>query len=249
MVRLPFTVNGSRYTVHSRLSFSHQDHVSFSFLNRLRLGEPRLGTLLTIPDPSLALPVAMAGYDWLFLDGEHGAFTPGNIAPVVEAVGERAACFVRVQELEPTWVDAVFNAKAAGIIVPFVNTPHQAARAVELANGRGLVVVQIETRDAVLNIDAIASVSGVDIVLIGPNDLSASLGVPGEFTHPEYRGAVATVAYGCAQAGVPVGIFGANVPVVRPYFARGFTFVVVGVDKQLLAGAAKMQLMALRSGE
>jgi 2-keto-3-deoxy-L-rhamnonate aldolase RhmA len=109
--------------------------------------------------------------------------------------------------------------------------------------------VQAETRDAVLNIDAIAAVAGVDIVLIGPNDLSASLGIAGEFTHPDFREAVLTVAQGCTQAGVPIGIYGATVPAVRPYLARGFTFMVVGVDKQLLAGAAKMQLMALRNGD
>jgi 2-keto-3-deoxy-L-rhamnonate aldolase RhmA len=221
--------------------------VSLSFLNRLRLGEARLGTILTIAEPTLALPVSMLGYDWLFLDGELGTFAPGNIAPVIDAIGDRAACFVRVKELEAEWIDAAFDAGAAGVIVPLVSTPHQAARAVELTAGRGIVVVQAETRDAVVNIDAIANVAGVDVVLIGPNDLSASLGIPGELTHPEYRDAVVAIARGCKAAGVPVGIYAANVPTARPYFERGFTVLVVGVDKQLLAGAAKAQLMALRS--
>lgn len=223
--------------------------MSRAFLNRLRFGEAQLGTILTIAEPTLALPIAMLGYDWLFLDGELGTFAPGNIAPVIDAIGERAACFVRVKALEPEWIDAAFDAGATGVIVPLVSTPHQAARAVELTAGRGLVVVQAETRDAVLNIDAIAGVRGVDIVLIGPNDLSASLGIPGELTHSDYREAVVTIAHGCKHAGVPVGIYAATVPTARPYFARGFTFIVVGVDKQLLAGAAKMQLMALRSTE
>lgn len=223
--------------------------MSLSFLDRLRVGQRQLGTILTVADPAFALPVALLGYDWLFLDGELGTFAPGNIAPVVQAIGDRVPSFVRVRELEPEWIDAVFEAGAIGVIVPLVNTAHQAARAVELTAGRGLVVVQAETRDAVVNIDAIARVPGVDVVLIGPNDLSASLGIAGELTHPEFRDAVATIAEGCKEAGVPVGIYCANVPTALPYFERGFTFIVVGVDKQLLAGAAKAQLAALRGTE
>lgn len=223
--------------------------MSLSFLDRLRVGQRQLGTILTVADPAFALPVALLGYDWLFLDGELGTFAPGNIAPVVQAIGDRVPSFVRVRELEPEWIDAVFEAGAIGVIVPLVNTAHQAARAVELTAGRGLVVVQAETRDAVVNIDAIARVPGVDVVLIGPNDLSASLGIAGELTHPEFRDAVATIAEGCKEAGVPVGIYCANVPTALPYFERGFTFIVVGVDKQLLAGTAKAQLAALRGTE
>lgn len=223
--------------------------MSLSFLDRLRVGQRQLGTILTVADPAFTLPVALLGYDWLFLDGELGTFAPGNIAPVVQAIGDRVPSFVRVRELEPEWIDAVFEAGAIGVIVPLVNTAHQAARAVELTAGRGLVVVQAETRDAVVNIDAIARVPGVDVVLIGPNDLSASLGIAGELTHPQFRDAVATIAEGCKEAGVPVGIYCANVPTALPYFERGFTFIVVGVDKQLLAGAAKAQLAALRGTE
>jgi 2-keto-3-deoxy-L-rhamnonate aldolase RhmA len=223
--------------------------VSRSFLNRLRRGDQQFGTILTTPEPTLALPVALLGYDWLFLDGELGTFAPGNIAPVIAAIGDRAACFVRVKELEPEWIDAVFDAGAAGVIVPLVGTAHQAALAVELTAGRGMVVVQAETRDAVLNIDAIATVQGVDMVLIGPNDLSVSLGIPGELSHPAFREAVATIANACKRAAVPVGIYAANALTARPYFERGFTFIVVGVDKQLLAGAAKAQLTALRNAE
>ena len=223
--------------------------MSLSFLDRLRVGQRQLGTILTVAEPTLALPVALLGYDWLFLDGELGTFAPGNIAPVVQAIGDRVPSFVRVKELEPEWIDAVFEAGAIGVIVPLVSTAHQAARAVELTAGRGLVVVQAETRDAVANIGAIVRVPGVDVVLIGPNDLSASLGIAGELTHPEFRDAVATIAEGCKEAGVPVGMYCANVPTALPYFERGFTFIVVGVDKQLLAGAAKAQLAALRGTE
>ena len=223
--------------------------MSLSFLDRLRVGQRQLGTILTVAEPTLALPVALLGYDWLFLDGELGTFAPGNIAPVVQAIGDRVPSFVRVKELEPEWIDAVFEAGAIGVIVPLVSTAHQAARAVELTAGRGLVVVQAETRDAVANIGAIVRVPGVDVVLIGPNDLSASLGIAGELTHPEFRDAVATIAEGCTEAGVPVGMYCANVPTALPYFERGFTFIVVGVDKQLLAGAAKAQLAALRGTE
>ena len=164
---------------------------------------------------------------------------------------------------------------AAGIITPQVNTPEQAASVVDFcrypplgsrgtglarahgyglqfaeyvahANHRILVVVQAEHRDAVENIEAIVQVSGVDCVFVGPYDLSASLGRPGEVQHPEVIAAIERIESVCKAAKMPLGIFGLTAESVKPYIERGFSLITVGIDSVLLATAAKKLIAGLR---
>ena len=101
------------------------------------------------------------------------------------------------------------------------------------ANDDTAVIVQAEHRDAVADIEAIVRVEGVDGVLIGPYDLSASLGLPGAVDHPDVRDAIERVRTACQAAGVPIGIFGLTAEAVRPYIDKGFTMIVAGVDTVL----------------
>jgi 2-keto-3-deoxy-L-rhamnonate aldolase RhmA len=114
------------------------------------------------------------------------------------------------------------------------------------ANRTTAVVLQAESRAAVDNIDSIAAVEGVDCILIGPYDLSASLGHIGEVTHPEVRSAIDAIAAACKQANVRLGIFGVTPEAVRPYQSQGFTLITVGVDTLLLGQAAAATLIELR---
>lgn len=197
---------------------------------------------MTTPDG--AARVAPVGFDWLFLDGEHGTFDRRNVGATVALVGTRAACYVRLAARDDSALaDAAFDAGAAGVIVPLVNSAREAARAVANAAGRGAVVVQAETREAVLGIDEIASVPGVGAILVGPNDLSASLGIPGQFEHPEFRRAVDAIAAGCDAAGVPKGIYGSNAAAVQPYIARSFSFIVAGKDLPIDAARELLHLL------
>jgi len=84
-------------------------------------------------------------------------------------------------------------------------------------------------------------------VLIGPYDLSASLGLPGAVDHPDVRGAIERVRSACQAAGVPIGIFGLTADAVRPYMDKGFTMIVAGVDTVLLATASSAMLTAVRA--
>lgn len=194
--------------------------------------------------PEGAARVAPIGFDWLFLDGEHGTFDRWNIEAAVADVGARAACYVRIASRDDSALaDAALDAGASGVIVPLVNNAEEASRAVAQAGGRGTVVVQAETREAVRHIGEIARVSGVGAMLIGPNDLSASLGIPGEFEHPEFRRAVEAIAAACDAAGVPKGIFGSSAAAVRPHMARGFTFIVAGKDLSVDAARALLHIL------
>ena len=146
----------------------------------------------------------------------------------------------------------VNTAEQAAAVVRFARYAPEGARGVGLARAHGYgarvreylsrandeiaVIVTAEHAQAVDNIEAIARVPGVDAVLLGPYDLSASLGLMGQIDHP------AVVA-----AGVPLGYFGVTAAAVQPYVAQGYTLIVAGVDTLYLGQGAKAVLTELRA--
>jgi 2-keto-3-deoxy-L-rhamnonate aldolase RhmA len=243
---------------------------------RLLAGEALCGTLLSLSSPEVADLLAGAGFDWLFVDAEHGAIDARDILLLLHAVANRTPCLVRIPALDEAWVKRVLDAGAEGIIVPQVGAAEQAERAARWAHypprgSRGLgtaranryglgladsvraagervtVVVQAETAEAVENIEAIVRVEGVDAVFVGPYDLSASLGRPGEVEHPEVVAAINHVALACRNARVPAGIFAMAPEGLQPWAASGFTLLAAGVDASLLGTAAERVLAGIRS--
>jgi 2-dehydro-3-deoxyglucarate aldolase/4-hydroxy-2-oxoheptanedioate aldolase len=241
--------------------------MSASLRERLRRGDRLIGTLLGLPSSELAEIAADAGFDWLFVDMEHGALETRDVLRMVQAVREPCACLVRIPETGEMWIKKVLDTGAAGIIVPHVNSAADAARAVhwskyppqggrsvgftranrygtrfheniERANSATVVVAQVEHIDGVRAIEAILAVPGVDAVFIGPFDLSASLAKPGRIEDPEVRDAIRAVAAACAKAGVPVGIFSAGIPGALKALEDGYTLVCAGVVTGLYAEAA-----------
>jgi 2-keto-3-deoxy-L-rhamnonate aldolase RhmA len=241
---------------------------------RLLRGDVLLGTLLSLPSPEIAELLGEVGFDWLFVDGEHGPFDAAELIAVLRAAGS-TPCLVRTPPQDNAAIARALDAGAAGIIVPQVHSASHAAHVAALAHyppagtrgvgvtrasGYGqrireyaasandaiVVVVQAESAQAVEDIEAMARVPGVDAVLIGPNDLAASLGHPGRTDHPVVRAAIERVIDVCRAATRPVGIFGLNAESVRPWMERGATLVVAGVDAVLLGGAARGVLTALR---
>ena len=246
-----------------------------SFRSRLVSGEKLLGTMVTLPVPAVAEMLAGVGFDWLFIDGEHGPLETGDILGILQAVGDRAACVVRVPVAEEVPIKKVLDLGATGVIAPQVNTAEQAehvvrcaryapagARGVGLARAHGYgmrfqqylnsandevaVIVQAEHARAVENIESIVQVEGVDAVLVGPYDLSASLGKLGQLDDPAVTAAIDHVTETCRAAGMPLGYFGVTADAVRPYVERGYTLIVAGVDTLLLGGAAENLLSQLR---
>lgn len=238
-----------------------------TFRERLLGGDALMGTLLSLPCPAVAEVLADSGFDWLFIDGEHGSFDVRDIECVLQAVDHRIACLVRVPGHDETPVKQALDLGADGIIVPQINTAEQAREAVAMARyaplgrrGVGLarahgygrrfgeylesandeitVVVQAEHIEAVANIDEIAAVEGVDAVLVGPFDLSASLGKTGQLDDPEVVSAIAAVTAACLSAGKPLGIFGVDAAAVRAHRDAGYTLIAAGIDTLLLGRAA-----------
>lgn len=246
------------------------------FRARLHRRELLVGTLLSLPSPAMAEVMAGAGFDWLFIDTEHGPFGATELVDVIRAAGA-TPCLVRTPVRDDAAIARALDAGAAGVIVPQVHSAEQAAHVAALTHypprgSRGLgvtranaygarsreylataddtvaVVVQAESADAVRDIDAIARVPGIDAVLVGPNDLAASLGHPGDTGHAEVRDAIARVAASCLGAGRAVGIFGLTADAVRPWMERGASLVVAGVDAILLGRAGRELAEAVRAG-
>lgn len=247
-----------------------------AFRRRLQAGERLLGTLVSLASPEIAEILAGAGFDWLFLDAEHAPLNAPRLQRILQGAGPAVPCLVRLPGRDEVFVKKALDIGAAGVIAPMVNTAEQAEHVVRLskyapqgmrgvgvgrAHGYGLafreyietandnvtVVIQAEHTEAVENMEAIVRVPGIDAVLVGPYDLSASLGRLGDVGHPEVTAAIDHVTHVCRQAGVPLGIFGMDTDAVRPYVKEGYTLIVAGLDTVLLGRSAKGLLERLRS--
>src|SRR6266853_578190 len=204
----------------------------------------------------------------LLLDTEHSPNEiPDLLSQLQACEGGSATPIVR-----PAWNDTVIIKRcldigAQALLVPYVQNPDEAKRAVEAvrypsagvrgvavasrasrygrvtdylknANGEVCLLVQVETRGAMDQLEAIATVEGVDGVFIGPSDLSASLGHIGNPAHPDVQKALETCVRRLTAVGKPAGILTGNEEEVRRYIGWGYTFVAVGSDVGLLSRGA-----------
>ncbi len=190
--------------------------------------------------------------------------------------GSKAAPIVRLRSIEPDDVKFVMDSGAAGIMFPYVNTAAEARRAVEcmkyppmgkrgvagiiratnygsdwqnyfeLANANSLVVVQIETPEAVSQAAEIAAVDGVDVLFVGPLDLSVNLGAPNDFTTETFVQSLKQVIAACQATGKPAGIL-SRPQLVEQHKALGFRFLALGSDTGSIATGLQQSLNAMRS--
>lgn len=246
------------------------------FRARLINRETLLGTMITLPSPEMVEVMVGVGYDWLFIDCEHGAFDAAAAQTLLQAAGDRCPCVIRVPNSDDVWIKKALDIGASGIIVPQVNSVDQAravvgsckyppegtrgvgigrahayganfSEYVASANNELAVIVQAEHIDAVACIDEIVQVQGIDAVLIGPYDLSASLGKIGQLDDPELVAAIEKVRSCCAKVGKTLGFFGVSAEAVQPYLDRGYTLIAVGVDVLFASQSATETLQSLRS--
>ena len=247
-----------------------------TFRTRLKRGDRLLGTVLTLGEPAVAEVLADAGLDWLFVDLEHSPMGIQEAQVVQQAVGGRLACVLRLPLNDEIWIKKGLDTGVAGIMLPQVNTAEDAARAVRLskypprgsrsvgaarANGYGArlteyvavaneqaaIIAQVESIEAVCNVDAILEVAGLDAVLVGPFDLSASMGLIGQVEHPEVQAAIALVRRACASRGIPAGIFTANTRLARAYAAQGFSLIATQTDTLMLDQAVRSLISDVRA--
>ena len=249
--------------------------MSTSFRQKLSEKHPLIGLIVTLPAPETAEILCKAGFDWLFVDMEHSALDALALQRILQAAGPGCPCIARLPSDDEGWIKKALDAGTAGIIVPHVKTARQAEEivrrakyppmgersvGVSRAQGYGLtfestvkeandtisVIVQIEEREAVNNVDAITSVSGVDAVFIGPYDLSGSMGKLGQVDAQDVQEGIETVRFVCQTKGLPVGVFCIGVERANAFAQAGFDFIAVGIDTLYLIDGVRATLNAIR---
>jgi len=252
-----------------------EDIVKESFRQRLKQGDLLIGTFITLPSSEIAEIFAETGYDWLFVDMEHTTLDVKDVQCILQAVGKKCSCIVRVPSNDETWLKKVLDAGADGVIIPHVNTadevrqivrtclyPPDGSRSVGLsraqkyglqfedyvknANQTVAIIPQVEHIDGVQNIEEIVKVPGISAVFIGPYDLSGSLGKLGEVKDSQVQKSIASIKDACREAGLPVGIFSMDAEAVSSYIEQGFTLITVGMDILFIGDSSKETLRKLR---
>ena len=246
-----------------------------SFRKRLLQGDLLTGTIITLSCPPIAELLSRSGFDWLFIDGEHGPLSVGDMQLLLMAAQPQCPCIVRVAANHEVYIKQALDAGADGIIAPLVNDAATAARVVgwakypplgdrsvgiarahgygasfadyvNRANEEMAVIIQVEHVDAVANIASILDVSGIDGVFIGPYDLSASMGKPGNIHDADVQHHIETVRLACQKRRMAVGIFGVDATALKPFIERGFTLNAVGMDTLMLEQSARRVLSELK---
>jgi 2-dehydro-3-deoxyglucarate aldolase/4-hydroxy-2-oxoheptanedioate aldolase len=242
---------------------------------RLKKGDTLIGTLITIPAPEIAEIMAEVGYDWLFIDTEHGSFNADSAQRILQAVDHRCPCIIRIPTNDEVWIKKALDIGAAGIIAPGVKSAAEAEQIVRMckypprgtrgvgigrAHGYGLtfreyvaaandeiaVILQAENTNAVDSIDEIVQVPGVDAILIGPYDLSASMGKMGRINDAGVQAAIASVTECCRQAGIPLGIFADSAETAASFIEQGYTLIAISTDCLHMAQGARETLRAVK---
>ena len=204
---------------------------------RARAGETLLGCFLTWPVPGVVELAALAGFDFILIDGEHGFFSIESIASTVAACdGAGIAPLVRPPSALSDQVGRYLDAGAAGTLLPRIESVAMARSAIEAlkfaplgrrglggvranryateplaafvarSNEETLVAVQIEREGALAELSGLADEPAVDVLFVGPNDLSQALGTPGNTSSENFRAALARVASEASRAKKAAGI-------------------------------------------
>lgn len=119
----------------------------------------------------------------------------------------------------------------------------------EKSNDETLIIIQIESQKAIDNIEEMVSVTGVDVALIGPNDLSKSLGVVGQLDHPKVQEAIDKVIQACGEHGVASGIHAGSIPLLKEVMKKGMQFITWTTDSRILVNSCREALTKLKSGK
>ena len=240
---------------------------------KMRRGEASMGSWMSMAHPSIAEILATAGYDWVVIETEHTAIDVSEVLRLIIAIEQRGSVpLVRLAWNDPIQAKAVLDSGAAGVLVPMVNSradaelavgmtkyPPLGFRGVGLARAQGygqdfdayvqnanadtLLIVQIEHRDAVANIEEIVSVPGIDGTFIGPYDLSMSLGIPGQLGHADVLAAKRKVLDATLAGGLIAGVHFVHPDTAaddcRQAVEDGYRFIALGTDILFLGDSAR----------
>jgi 2-keto-3-deoxy-L-rhamnonate aldolase RhmA len=238
-----------------------------------------LGSWITLAHPAIAEIMSKAGFDWLAVDLEHSVITIREAEELIRVINLSGVTpLVRLTSNDPNQIKRVMDAGSHGVIVPMVNSIADAKKAVEavkyppigkrgvgLARAQGygtkfdeylkwqkdsaIVIVQVEHIDAVNNLEDIFSVEGVDGYIIGPYDLSGSLGIPGQFQHPDFLEAMERVSKVAKKMNMTGGIH-----IIEPEpeqlqqrIKEGYQFIAYSLDIRMLDVACRKGLQNINN--
>jgi 2-dehydro-3-deoxyglucarate aldolase len=250
-----------------------------SLAEKIKNNEPTIGAWITINHPTIAEIYANAGFDWVVVDLEHSVITIGeaeNLIRVIELSG--SIPLVRLTSNDSDQIKRVMDAGAHGIIVPMIKTkqdvenaikslkyPPSGERGVGLARAQhwgnkfneylkwlendSIIIVQIEHIDAVNNLDEIFSLNGISGYIIGPYDLSSSMGVPGDFTNPEFIQTIERIKSKAKKYNLCGGIHVVepNTNELQQRIDEGYRFIAYSLDTRMLDSVSRNALSIIKS--
>jgi 2-dehydro-3-deoxyglucarate aldolase len=242
-----------------------------SLKDKLKNNQLTLGSWITIGHPSVIDIMASAGFEWLVIDMEHTSIdltVAHNLIATIQANNMKA--LVRVSKNEEVIIKRVLDMGADGIVVPMVKSKQDALEAIDYAKyppvgkrGVGLfraqkyglgfdeykkwvndelvIIAQIEHFEAVNNIEEIITTDGIDGVIIGPYDLSGSMGFPGEYHRDDVKDAIAKVLEACKTNRVPSGfhVIESEPTKLQQRIDEGCTFLAYSLDFFFLGDCAR----------
>ncbi len=241
------------------------------FKSAILEGRQQIGLWCSINDSMIAELLAGCGFDWMLFDTEHAAIDTLSVVPLLQAVAPYPVHpIVRPTSLNAAEIKKLLDSGVQTILVPYVQSADDAraaAAAVDYPPGgiRGVagitratrfgaipeyhrraraeicLIVQIETRAALDALDEIATVPGVDAVFIGPADLAASLGHPGEPSHPDVKAACLDAMRRLRALGKPAGFLTLDKAFLGEIIEAGCVFTAVDVDSAILRRGAMEQ--------
>jgi len=239
-------------------------------------GAPAIGSWIGFTDPYSVEVIADAGFDWLLIDTEHFPISRETLRTILVAMkGSSSVPVVRLPSNSPDHFQTALDLGAQGVVVPMVSSPQDASRAVaccrypplgtrgfsptrasryfqdleqyaQTANGQISLIVQIETPDAVANIDAILTTSGIDGIFIGPSDLASFMNMPGRTNHPDVERVVGQLIDSACAHSMPFGLPTWTPDEFLSYVKRGARLLTLGSDLHFLANGARSSLSGIR---
>lgn len=240
-----------------------------AFKAAIAAGQQQIGLWVTLPSGFTAEALATCGFDWLLFDSEHSVGDPISVHDQLQAAAPYPVnAVVRPAANDPVLIKRILDAGAQSLIVPYVQTAEEARAAVaavryapegmrgvagitratrygmikdytKLANREICLIVQCETEATLARIDEIAAVDGVDGIFIGPADLAATMGHPGNPGHPDVVVAIEDAIRRIRAAGKPAGILSLDQDFVRRCMRIGTVFTAVDVDAAILLRHAR----------
>lgn len=256
-------------------NFSHNKS---TLKEKLQSKELSIGSWLTIPHQAVIEILSTAGFDWLTIDMEHSPISIETIMNLIGHIqGNGMQALVRVSKNEEVAIKRVLDAGADGIIVPMIRNKEEAIQAVnyvkypplgkrgvglnraqkygtafdtyqEWVKNNAVVIAQIEHIDAVNNLEDIFSVPGIDGIIVGPYDLSASMGYPGEYEREDVKKALERIDIVAKKLNKPLGfhVVESNHSKVLEKINKGYSFLAFSLDFFFLGDKARDEMNLLK---